>query len=469
MREFKFIRDNYTDENIFNTDETSACLFAYDNTGLLVDFTVQNNENFQKKFVELSSDRLSEIYTLRPSQFTISAHQKGSEDFTYNFTANTKVYDGSREFPEKVVKNAEEKMKVNTSAAFGTTSGLPVLNLTGEKEKITKTTFTFNNDKTFTRNLVFKVSGYLNERGYVTAYGESIEAYSIDNDDIINYDGEATRGTFYGGRLQTSVDAVEKNIISGIVTVNESNISELNVASGYTPASGYKFIYGNKIADALNYADNLEFYLYKAITSYLVAAESKDAVSVITEDEVTTYTLNAGYVAYAKDTELTKIQILDSDSGDTYEDATGNISIIDSTDNYDFYKKFENVTVYKYIALSKIADLGDNEIVKSYAESYSGLCILDSGSLREIEEKDLTGSSISVYPSSDNYHIFNNHVYNDSEDETKYAMFNGDWKNSVAIDSSNTYINSNNIPSPIITNNTLRLITEVDVNATQSD
>jgi hypothetical protein len=50
MREFKFIRGKYTDENIFNSDETNNCLFAYDSKGSLVEFTEKNDKDFQDKF-----------------------------------------------------------------------------------------------------------------------------------------------------------------------------------------------------------------------------------------------------------------------------------------------------------------------------------------------------------------------------------------------------------------------------------
>ena len=51
MREFKFIRGIYKDENIFSTAEKSSCLFAYDKNGKIVDFDTKNKEEFQKREV----------------------------------------------------------------------------------------------------------------------------------------------------------------------------------------------------------------------------------------------------------------------------------------------------------------------------------------------------------------------------------------------------------------------------------
>ena len=84
MREFKFIRGIYTNENIFNTDEISNCLFAYDSNGALVSFNEVNNDDFQQKF--LSPDRISKIYTFRPNQFTVSATK---EENSYPFTLSS--------------------------------------------------------------------------------------------------------------------------------------------------------------------------------------------------------------------------------------------------------------------------------------------------------------------------------------------------------------------------------------------
>lgn len=298
MREFKFIRGKYTDENIFNSDETNNCLFAYDSKSDLVEFTEKNDKEFQDKFAELSSeDRLSEIYTLRPSQFTISAKQKSDDSYDFTFTANEKVYDGSRQFPTNVIKKAEELIKANTTGEFNTTSKLPILNLDGAAVQKTPTTFTFKDTPSFKRNLVFKVSGSLNERGYTAAQGESIEEAYKTASGKIDYNSGVVKGTFYGGCKQQRVDPVEKIVVSNSLAVGEN--TTLTVASKYTPATGYAFICseGNSkhFDNEIKYGEISAFDLYKKLTEYLEASNADDAVTISNTFANTTstkYTLN---------------------------------------------------------------------------------------------------------------------------------------------------------------------------------
>lgn len=282
MREFKFIRGKYTNENIFNSDETENCLFAYDSKGDLVQFTEKNDKDFQEKFADLSSDsRLSEIYTLRPSQFKISAQKESAGHYSFNFKADEKVYDGSRQFPTKVIENAETYIKAHTEAEFNTTSKLPLLNLAGDAVRQTPTTFKFNNDKTFTRNLVFKVSGFLKERGYVTASGENIEAYpTVENK--INYSDTPTRGTFYGGLLQEEAPLVEKSIVSNTSYIGyDESKTVLDAASKYhTKDDNTAFIYNGQFAKEVNYAEGLSFQSYEKVSEYLTPSDADHAVTI---------------------------------------------------------------------------------------------------------------------------------------------------------------------------------------------
>lgn len=285
MREFKFIRGKYTDENIFNTDETKACLFAYDSEGNLVQFIEKNDKDFQEKFVGLSSDnRLSEIYTFRPSQFKISAQKESAGHYSFNFEADEDVYDGSRQFPADVITNAQTHIKSHTEAAFNTTSGLPILNLDGEVEQQTPMIFTFNNKKSFTRNLVFKVSGFLKERGYVTAQGEGITAYPKSGDKIDfgekteGTEGtNATQGTFYQGVKQKEAETKIGTIYAN--TKKISTTGSLSLAKNYVPGAGYKFIKGNQFETDIPYQDRLSFTLYSEVSGYLTAAEANDAAT----------------------------------------------------------------------------------------------------------------------------------------------------------------------------------------------
>ena len=251
MREFKFIRGIYTNESIFNTDEISKCLFAYDSKGELVSFNEVNNDDFQQKF--LSPDRISKIYTFRPSQFTISATKDG-DSYPFTFVANGMTYDNSENIPENVRKAAEAYIKSKTTSIIKTTGSIPKLNIEGNPIEKTTVEFTFG-EKTFTRNLVFKVSGTLKESGYLLANGENITAYSDITDT-----GSAKPGEFYNGHFQSKVSSQQKDVILNPLEV--SNAGNLNIATSYTPKDGFIFVVNGQIKSGVDYSDNLEFLLY---------------------------------------------------------------------------------------------------------------------------------------------------------------------------------------------------------------
>lgn len=286
MREFKFIRGKYTDENIFNSDETKACLFAYDSEGNLVQFTEKNNKEFQDKFAGLSSDdRLSEIYTLRPSQFTVSAKQE-STGFDFTYKADETAFNNDAQIPEVVRNNAESHIKSNTEVTFDTgDKHLPILNFEDSNEIVkTPTIFKFNdnnNSKEFSKNLIFKVTGTVKERGYTTAQGENITAYP-KSDGIIDFDGEtgtnAKSGTFYQGVWQKIAATKTGTIYRDVATVSANG--DLTLAKSYKAGSGFRFIKDGSFETDIPYQDGLSFKLYEGVSGYLTVATASDAVNI---------------------------------------------------------------------------------------------------------------------------------------------------------------------------------------------
>lgn len=284
MREFKFIRGKYTDENIFNSDEINDCLFAYDSEGDLVQFTEKNDKDFQDKFARLSSDnRLSEIYTLRPSQFKISAQKESAGHYSFNFNANEKVYDGSRQFPTDVIENAETYIKTHTEADFDTASKLPLLNLTGDSERQTLTNFTFNKTKHFTRNLVFKVSGHLNERGYTVAQ-DAVDAAFPVSDGKINYaenESNKVSGIFNNGKKQSKTSFETRSVAAASLTLPTSD-TNIGVASKYNAPTGFAIL-DTQFKSSVNFSDQLRtINLYKEYNKYYVSAADSVAVNATT-------------------------------------------------------------------------------------------------------------------------------------------------------------------------------------------
>ena len=286
MREFKFIRGIYTNENIFNTDEISNCLFAYDSEGELVSFNEVNNDVFQQKF--LSLDRISKIYTFRPNQFTISATKEG-DDYPFTFVANEMTYDNSESIPIEVRNAANEYIKSQTIANIKTTNKVPKLNIEGNSIEKTTVEFTFG-EKTFTRNLVFKVSGKLEESGYLLANGENITAYSDITDT-----GSAKPGAFYNGHFQSKVSSKQKDVI--LYPLEVSNAGNLNIATSYTTSENFIFVVNGQIKNRVDYSDNLEFLLY---------TKTRNSGDTITENGTTYYYVGRCTVMSRNNDEIVK-------------------------------------------------------------------------------------------------------------------------------------------------------------------
>lgn len=413
MREFKFIRSIYTNENIFNTDEISNCWFAYRNDANIVPFTEQNNESFQNTFIGLSSsDRISKIYTFRPDQFTISATKEG-DNYSFTFVANKMTYDNSETIPENVRKAAESYIKDNTAIKIGSDSK-PALNLKGSNyEDKTKVKFTFNDTKTFTRNFVFNVTGYLKERGYTLADGANVDrAYPTDEMGVIDFGNDGNTAienkTFNRGFLQEKVFPTQKTVISTEkIAVTDENYKNLGIAMSYEPGNGFKLVLGDRqIVNSLDYSDTLNFFLYS-------------------------------------------------------ETATPNDdSVID------------NGTTYYRVGECSVTSRSDTTIVKNYAKSYENNYVFDSvtSSFIPVGTGNLSGDSIDVYIGN-NYNIIDSHVYeNDSANTTKYVMFSDEWIENIDITAANATVdNDKGTASPLITNEIFRQITSINVTATQSD
>ena len=412
MREFKFIRSLYKDENIFSTYEKSSCLFAYDKNGNIVDFDTKNDKTFQKRFADLSNEqRLSEIYTLKPNQFTVGATGVPGGSYSFAFTANTKVEDGSTDFPEKVKTSAEKNLNENTTETYNTINSKPKLNLTGKAAEKTGVTFTFG-EKNFTRNFVFNVTGHLKERGYILADGASVnEAYPTDEKGVIDFgnngDTAISNKTFKDGLLQKEVHPIQKTVISKSVTVTNTNYENLEIGVSYTPGNGFKLVVGDRqIVNSLDYSDNLNFFLYSE-----TASESDDSVT-------------------------------------------------------------DNGTTYYRVGQCTVKPRDENIIVKNYEESYKNNYIFDSAtsSFKPVENKNLSIDRINVYIGNE-YNIIDGHVYkNDPTNTTKYVTFSEYWRENVDITAVNATVdNDKGTVSPLITENTFRQITEINVIATQSD
>ena len=181
----------------------------------------------------------------------------------------------------------------------------------------------------------------------------------------------------------------------------------------------------------------------------------------------TSYKIKNGYVAYNKNETLT--ELIDGSQNQAYKKDEGKeVTSIGST-NYDFYY-VNSGTAYMLKGDCRVPSRNANQFVEGYAASYNIYYIFKNKKLSNISATDLSDKDTITYYESNSHHIVGSGVYDDNDDGKRYVMFSeNNWVEGIAINSENTLVNENNVPSPNTTEDVLRFITEVSVNATQSD
>lgn len=463
MREFKFIRGIYKDERIFNTDETDGTLFALYGNGNPASLDIKNDEDFQKKIVNLPSEE-REIYTVRPSQFKVTATKQNDDEYTVTYKLNENTYDGSKAFPDNVKKAAENHLSENTTADI---PDKPSLILSGDSENATIVKFTFEG-KTINKSLFFRVTGNMKEFTRTEAEGIDITAYKVV-DSKVDYKN-SDYGTFYNGKLQDLVEPVMRDIAPDSRVVNDENYKELDVASSYTAEEGFMFVYNNDLKDNIPYNEPLNADLYKSTKNYLIeVVDASEAVHSF--DSGFTYVIKQGYVAYSKDKQLKKCY-----GGKAYEFLAGGIEgasfPLDIIENYRFFRMSTSNDPLAYALVgSCVAKSSESIIVKDYINSYSKYFILDGKSLRELKNDDLKNKkSISVYTEkkdSYNYPSFGG-VYEDKDkdkDNAYYVTLSNEKSEDISNHNATTY---DGVVAPKQDDNTFRQIENIYITATES-
>lgn len=459
MREFKFIRGIYKDEKIFNTDETDGTLFALRGDGNPISLDIKNNEEFQKTIVNLPSEE-REIYTVRPSQFSVEATKQNDDEYTVTYKLNETTYDGSKAFPDKVKEAAENHLSINTTADI---PEKPSLILSGDSENATIVKFTFE-DKTINKSLFFRVTGNMKEFTRTEAEGMGITAYKVIDNEVKYEDMKS--GTFYKGRKQKLIEPERREIAPDSITgVNDKNYTELEVASSYTAEKGFRFVCDNKLTNTIDYNEPLNANLYKGTKDYLVEVNKVEAV--YTKDGV--HIIKTGYVAYSKN-DCSRLK--SCYGGNAYESLAGGMEggiPVKLSENYRFFEINKNENKLAYVSVGECAAKSrDSTIVKNYIKSYSDYFILDGGSLRKLEKDDLENKeSVNVYTEkkdSYNYPSFGG-VYKNTDDTAYYVTLSNEKSEDISDGNATTY---DGVVAPKQDDSTFRQIENIYITATES-
>lgn len=460
MREFKFIRGIYKNEKVLSQDETKDTLFALYKNGSPVLLDTVNDEDFQKTIVGLESDN-REIYTIRPSQFTVSAKKQNKGDYSFEYVLDGLVYDNSGKFPDVVKNAAATHLSTHTIASIRSTPSLIPPDSSGDK---TPVDFTYNNGPHFERDLYFKVSGQMKTFTRVTAEKTVETAYKITGD-TVDYDDRVHNGTFLNGRLQQLIRPTNRDIAPAEVrNVNNENYTNLEVASKYYSGEGFMFVRNNRLQNNAPYSNPLDFDLYRRVTVYLREANIGNALN--------NGKLKDNYVAYRKE-HRPEACYCENGTIDKYEFSTKNCvqanedtSIYDWTD-YVFYEKITSGSAYVLEGNCVAQEIGTT-LVKDYIDSLSNLFIIDNQTqgLVALQNDILTpGRSISVYESGD-YNVIEGSAYiNNPENDNSYVTLSDERSEDFTKD--NIRINGETV-LPVQDSTTFRQIKNIYINATES-
>ena len=223
---------------------------------------------------------------------------------------------------------------------------------------------------------------------------------------------------------------------------------------------------------AASQAKFINFNSLDNIVSNTGITENIDYGNIYTPVEAvvnTSYKIKTGYVAYDKNETLTELIDGSNVKVTVYErDITKEKNSIGSLEECDFYY-VNSGDAYMLKGDCNVDARANNQFVEGYAASYENYYIFKNNKLSNISATDLSGKTITYYENK-NHHIVGNGVYDDDDDGKKYVMFSeNNWVEDIAINSENTLVNEDNVPAPNTTENVLRFITEVNVNATESD
>lgn len=460
MREFKFLRGIYKDERVFSTDETNGTLFALYGDGSPISLDTKNNELFQKTIVSLPSEE-REIYTIRPSQFKVSAEKQNVSDYTITYELNKRVYDNLKDFPDKVKTAAENHLSKNITADI---PKKPSLFFSDEDRKSTPVEFTFENKTTINKHLYFKVTGKMKIFTRTVANDKNVTAYKVVDNEVKYNDTK--EGTFYMGKFQELVEPKIRYIAPDSLTgVNDKNYTDLEVASSYITEEGFMFVHNSVLTNNIKYSEQLNADLYKGIKDFLVEVNKNDAV------DPNTNMLKEEYVAYLTDD---CANLKSCFGGKTYEFSADSCidknSSINSALNCRFFKKNQDEDTLAYVFVGKCAAQirESTTIVNNYENSYSDYFILDDRALRQLKKEDLSEKeSIYVYTEkkdSYNYPSFGG-VYKDTDDTAYYVTLSDEGTEDI---SSSNATKNDSVVAPKQDSFTFRQIENIYINATES-
>lgn len=373
MKEFKFVRGVYTKKPLFDNDTIEESLFILDKDGNEIKLNSIDDDATQIQLVGASDDnRECKLYAITSEQITISGSLvQSTEGNFYKFTPEVKancVSDLTEEIPKSVREEAKTMLDCleNTCQSVLTKDDIGI----GEYAPPVNISFFYNDGKSFTKNMMFKVegsvsktmlediSGKYNDQGYISYNGGKVNPCNVE-------------GVFNNGKKQKKAPSKVYSFAANTIEIDESDISADKftkaVAHKYSIPEGYSF---NNNVDApittINYVAGMTATIYRKyndaftqVSSFIMPessgyvfdndniidemfiVECSDFVSVINDfpygkDNIEVYNSDDYYAcdgaAYTDDTGIQEVNAIYKKLTTTTEIVDVGINIIDVLD-----------------------------------------------------------------------------------------------------------------------------------------
>ena len=268
MATFKFIRGKYTDDYIFENRDTA--LFAMTNDEATEDIPLDsiNNKDFQEAIVGRSnSNRICDVATISPNQISNIELKYNTRNSTIEMGDSNKMTfmsPSNNVLKSMFITKAKEKIS-NATKSGNVTVNLPDNNV--------KSTVTFGlNDKTFSKDFIFNVSGKIKESVYtkiidgpqkviynIEQKGETGDFYFVNYEKLVKYDPEKYISTKLN-ELNIDDNNIKTGLFSGYNIINSDNVRKLSLKLENTTGDGSL---PDTLVDSVRYIDNNTLYLYE--------------------------------------------------------------------------------------------------------------------------------------------------------------------------------------------------------------
>lgn len=258
-KEFKFIKGLYTNKNLFDDEIVNESLIILDSNSVQVVPSAIDDANTQSQLINASNDNVCKLYTITPSQITMSGSLSKGDVSRYEFTPNVnkRCENDDEEIPDNVKTKAEQYLKNDLTADW---SNLEVDSIgIGKSTSPSYTVVNFEyNNKEFTKDLRFRVEGYVTKKSLknlnkndICTFNDPVYIYDSDNKAYRRYNNEIKFTLFTDGRKQKpKITSYHTPKQTADVIISQSPIL-LPIAETYR----FKYSENGDIINTLSYQD----------------------------------------------------------------------------------------------------------------------------------------------------------------------------------------------------------------------